>query len=98
MQNLRFHPDVATDIKNSYRWYEEQNAGLGEDFIEEVENSYQAIIDFPKAWAPFPYGFRRYLLSRFPYSIIYKIEEDTIYVVAIMHNSRKPGFWLERLT
>lgn len=65
--------------------------------MDEIENSYQAIVDFPKAWAPFTYGFRRYHLSRFPYSVIYKADEKMIYIVAIMHNSRKPDFWFDRL-
>ena len=97
MQQLKFHPDVALDLKTSYHWYEEQSIGLGTDFLDEIENSYQAIIDFPNTWAIFSYGFRRYILSRFPYSVIYKSEEDIIYIVSIMHNSRKPNFWLNRL-
>ena len=97
MQSLEFHPDVSIDIKDSYKWYEEQSEDLGEELLDEIESSYQAIADFPKAWAPFPYGFRRYLLSRFPYSVIYKTDEEMIYIIAIMHNSRKPDFWLDRL-
>jgi len=57
MNELKFHPDVAIDIKESYRWYEKQSIGLGEDFLDEIENSYQAIIDFPNTWVPFSYGF-----------------------------------------
>jgi len=98
MQDLRFHPDVAMDIKEAYNWYEEQSVGLGEELFDEIERSYQAIREFPKAWAPFPYGFRRYLLSRFPYSVMYKIDDESIYIIAIMHNSRKPNSWFTRLT
>ncbi len=97
MKNLEFHPDIADDLRGSYQWYERQSEGLGYELLDEIESSYEAIIDFPEAWSPFLYGFRRYLLSRFPYSIIYKIEEKMIYIIAIMHNSRKPNFWLERL-
>lgn len=97
MPRLKFHPDIADDIKESYHWYEKQSAGLGEEFLDELGSAYQAILDFPKAWAPFPHGFRRYLLSRFPYSVIYKIDGKTLYIIAIMHNSRKPGFWYRRL-
>lgn len=56
--------------------YEEQSEGLGEELLDEIESSYQAIIDFPKAWVPFSHGFRHYLLSRFPYSVIYKIDKE----------------------
>ena len=97
MKRVKFHPDVSMDIKKSYQWYEEQSLGLGEELLDELESSYQAIVDFPKAWSLFPYGFRRYLLSRFPYSVICKIDEEILYIVTIMHNSRKPDFWLDRV-
>jgi plasmid stabilization system protein ParE len=93
---LRFHPDVVPEIETSYYWYQEQSAGLGEDFLDELETAYQAIIEFPATWPPFHKGFRRYLLSTFPYSVIYKQKDNSIFVVAVMHNSRKPGYWLNR--
>jgi hypothetical protein len=40
--------------------------------------------------------FRRYLLQRFPYGLIYAVEGQTIFVVAVMHLKRKPGYWVSR--
>jgi len=97
VSDLVFHPDVALEIKASYNWYQEKAFGLGEDFLNELEPAYQAIIEFPKTWPMFQNGFRRFLLSRFPFYIIYRERDNIIYVVAVMHNSRKPGYWLERL-
>lgn len=97
MKPITFHPDIAIDIKGSYDWYEKQVEGLGNSFIHELESSYSAISSFPNTWVAFKYGFRRYLLSRFPFSIIYKEVEDEIIVVAIMHNSREPNYWLNRI-
>jgi plasmid stabilization system protein ParE len=94
---LIFHPDISSEIQDSYNWYQKQAEGLGDDFIKELDSAYQAIIRFPKAWAVFHKGFRRYLLARFPYSVIYLANTDIIYVVAVMHNHRKPGYWLNRL-
>lgn len=96
MLKLKFHPGVSSEIKASYLWYQEQAEGLGDAFIEELENSYQAIIEFPQIWPLFQKGFRRFQLARFPFSVIYKENNNTIYIVAIMHNSRKPGYWLRR--
>ena len=97
MSQLIFHPDVSSEIKASYNWYQEQAVGLGEDFLNELEPAYQVIIEFSGAWPIFQNGFRRFLLSKFPFSIIYRENEDTIYIVAVMHNSRKPGYWLKRI-
>jgi plasmid stabilization system protein ParE len=93
---LRFHPDVNIDIKGSYEWYEEKSKGLGERFISELEHAYEAIGYFPQTWSPFEHGFHRYILPRFPFSVIYKDTSDIVYVLAVMHNSRKPGYWKER--
>ncbi len=95
---LRFHPDVSCEVKDSYTWYQQQVEGLGDDFINELEAAYQAIMELPRTWPRFQTYFRRFLLSRFPFSVIYRIHDDNlIYVVAVMHNSRKPGYWLDRV-
>ena len=74
-----------------------QATGLGDDFIAELEVAYDAIVELPETWPKFQKGFRRYLLARFPFSIIYKDTNENIFIVAVMHNSRKPGYWLSRI-
>ena len=93
---LIFHPEVKEEVKASYDWYQEQAEGLGDDFLNELEASYDAICELPTTWPKFKKGFRRFLLSKFPFSVIYQVSENTVYVVAIMHNSRKPGYWRNR--
>ncbi|GMQ87566.1 MAG: hypothetical protein BMS9Abin08_0770 [Gammaproteobacteria bacterium] len=97
MPKIVFHPEIASEIKASYNWYQEQAAGLGDDFIAELEAAYDAITELPETWPKFQKGFRRFLLTRFPYSIVYKDTNENIFVVAVMHNSRKPGYWLGRI-
>lgn len=94
---IRFHPEVADDIRGSYKWYEEQLSGLGGKFLDELEEGFGAIQNFPDTWANFHYGFRRYILNKFPFSIVYKTAHGKIYIVAVMHNSRKPHYWADRI-
>ena len=47
MLNIIFHPDIAYEVKSSYDWYQRQTKGLGEDFLSELESSYQAIRELP---------------------------------------------------
>ena len=96
MRKLIFHPDVKNEIKYSYRWYEKQAKGLGEDFLNELEASYQIIKEFSEAWPNFQDGFKRYVLAKFPFSIIYRKSGGKIYIIAVMHNRRKPGYWHKR--
>ena len=96
MLEIEFHPDVAKEIKSSYQWYQSQTEGLGQDYLSELESSFQTIRELPFTWPKFQNGFRRFLLSKFPFSVIYQSNENTVFVVAVMHNSRKPGYWNQR--
>ncbi len=96
MRTLKFHPEVADEISAAYWWYQEQAEGLGDDFLNELESAYQAVVEFSETWSLFQKGSRRYLLPRFPFSVIYRVKGDSIFVVAVMHNSRKPGYWSAR--
>jgi plasmid stabilization system protein ParE len=96
MAKIIFHPAVAIEIKASYEWYQNQSEGLGDDFLSELESAYQAIIELPDTWPRFNMNYRRFLLSKFPFSVVYRENENTIFVVAVMHNSRKPNYWKNR--
>lgn len=96
MKQLTFHPAVANEIKGSYNWYEEKLQGLGDKFLSELEDGFTAIQNFPDTWATFQYTFKRYILNKFPFSIIYKASNEEIFIIAVMHNSRKPTYWLDR--
>ena len=50
MNSVVFHPDVVLEIKSSYEFYKFKSAGLGEDFINELESAFEVIIDMPLAW------------------------------------------------
>lgn len=96
MPNLTFHPDVAIEVKTSYEWYQNQAGGLGDDFLHELESAYQTIVELPDTWPKFNKHYRRFLLGKFPFSVIYRENNNSIFVVAVMHNSRKPGYWKNR--
>lgn len=92
-----FHPEVKKEIKKSFSWYQEQSLGLGYEFTQEIKEAIDSVRSLPSAWTKMGHSHRRFVLSRFPYSIIYKIiENKEISVVSIMHNHRKPGYWHER--
>lgn len=97
MAKIAFHPDVADEIKASYEWYQKQADGLGNDFIVELESACEAIAELPDTWPKFSTNYRRFLLGKFPFSVIYRTNKHSIFVVAVMHNSKKPGYWKNRV-
>ncbi len=96
MPQLIFHPDVAIEVKASYEWYQNQAEGLGDNFLVELESAYEAIVELPNTWPNFSKNCRRFLLSRFPFSVVYYPSNNLIFIVTVMHNSKKPGYWENR--
>ena len=93
---LLFDPEALLEAQNAAMFYEESQPGLGKAFLASVEAAAAEIARRPTMWRPFKGRFRRYLIQRFPYGLIYSIDGNTIYVAATMHLKRKPGYWTAR--
>nr|MBI3614136.1 type II toxin-antitoxin system RelE/ParE family toxin [Nitrospirota bacterium] len=93
---LEFHPDAIAEARAAREWYTYQNPAAGEAFVAELDQAIALIGDHPNRWPSYDHRTRRYLLRRFPYSIIYRAEENRITVVAVAHGRRKPGYWRKR--
>ncbi len=97
MISLEFHDDVRHEIESAVDWYENQSPGLGFDYLSEMEESFSILLSNPNAWANLELGFKKFILHRFPFSIIYRIQNDVVFVLAVAHAGRKPGYWRSRL-
>lgn len=69
---------------------------MGDDFVRQLETAFDSIRLMPAAWPPFGPLTRRFILSRFPYCVVYKTYAGDCLVVAVMHQSQKPGYWKKR--
>ena len=88
---------AKAELEDASQYYELEVAGLGSQFREEVKNGIRRIREYPTAWPKERGEVRRHLLHRFPYKILYSIEEHYIYVIAIAHCHRQPDYWIERI-
>ena len=94
---LEYLDEALDEAEAAARWYAERSASAAAGFSEEIDTAESAIVDFPDAWPPFDHGTRRYLLRRYPFSVIYRIESRRILIVAVAHGHRRPGYWKSRL-
>ena len=94
--NYKFLPEAEIELDQTIAHYESCQNGLGEDFKIELLRAIKNVMGFPKAWTKISPECRRVLLNRFPYGIIYSIEEDFILIISIMNLHRKPGYWKDR--
>ena len=94
--NFSFHPEAEDEFNDAIEYYETVSTGLGYDFAMEVYATIQRITDFPRAWILMEGGIRRSLVNRFPYGVLYSIEHDQVFIIAVMHLHRNPGYWAKR--
>ncbi len=92
-----FHPEAEAEFNTAIDWYEDRTPGLGLDFADEVQAAVQRAQAFPYAWQVLEDDIRRTLVHRYPYGVLYAAEPDRLYIVAVMHLRRRPGYWRNRL-
>ena len=97
MRSVEFHPHAQDELVAAAQFYERQIEGLGLDFIATVRHAYERLPEFPASGAPFGRRLRRLLVPKFPYGLLYRVEPERIYVIAVMHLHRRPDYWRSRL-
>jgi plasmid stabilization system protein ParE len=95
---IRFLSVARRELDDAFAWYERQSAGLGYEFLDEMDRVVRRIGVYPDSCAELTHGLRRAMLSRFPYGLVYGREADLIVIVAVAHLHREPRYWMDRLT
>lgn len=93
---LDFHPAVRDEINDAHDWYERRQAGLGSDFLDEVQRVLAEITANPARYGFVHADIREGLLTRFPYAVSYRVLTDRIRVLAVYHTARDPAGWQAR--
>ena len=86
-------PLAHLEEEEAYQWYEKQRTGLGEQLLEELEKAYQKILENPEF-----FGFidakkelRDFRVTRFPFLVVYRINQNIIEVIAVHHAKKHPS-------
>jgi plasmid stabilization system protein ParE len=96
-RELEYLEEALQEVEAAARWYAERSVTAAAAFSVEIDAAESAIARLPEAWPPFVHGTRRYLLQRFPFSVVYRIEDQRILIVAVAHARRRPGYWKARI-
>lgn len=94
---VEFHPEAAAELEAVARYYEQRQPGLGERFLAAIDFALTGVIDSPLTWPVLDGDVRRRLARVFPYAVLYSVEPDRIYILAIMHCHQMPGYWRSRV-
>jgi plasmid stabilization system protein ParE len=71
---------------------------LGRTSSQALTHASNRFADFPRMGTIVDKDYRRALVRRFPYAVFYQHVESTLTVYAVMHTSRDPKNWRERLS
>lgn len=91
-----FHPEAEAEFIESAVHYESEVPGLGRRFSRAVKEALEIIAKNPEIGSPLDGELRSFVVAGFPYSIIYARYDDSLFVLAVAHGRRKPGYWRSR--
>lgn len=101
MTSVSWHPLARQELFEASAFYNGESEGLGEVFLGAVEQSVDRLQLYPRAGRRILGETRSFLVARFPYGIIYRIEKDEVeaplYVLALAHHKRRPRYWSKRV-
>ena len=98
MKPVILHPAALEEWSDAVDFYGEESEELAQDFHRRIKEVFPVIAEHPERFpraSRFP-GVRKCLIRRFPYKVIFRDSGDHIFVFAIMHGSRQPGYWTHR--
>jgi len=95
-ERISFHPAADTEVEAAIRWYADRSPAAAQAFAAEVSACVERVGEAPERWPRYLHGTRRYLLPNFPFSLVYRVQNDEIEIVAVAHHRRHPSYWRNR--
>lgn len=96
--NVRFLTIAEAEVNKAVSWYQEQTEDQSLNFLAELDRAVRVITLYPLLGFQIEPDICRFLFRRFPYSLIYGIDNDTIVVIAVAHDHREPRYWTDRIS
>lgn len=98
----REHPEAREELRSAANWYDDEQAGLGDDFYDAIDEAIQHMLDWPLS-APVFLGWKdtpqvhSMRVRVFPYRVLYYVTGTSIVILAYARHRRKPRYWQRRL-
>ena len=93
---VRFHAEARAEPLEAATYYDAQQKALGRRFTEAVREAVHRIQDWPRLYKVIERDIHRCRVPPFPYGLIYRLREDEVQIIAVMHLHRRPGYWRSR--
>jgi plasmid stabilization system protein ParE len=95
-KTLEFQPEAIQEAEDARDWYAGRSGTAAANFLRDLDRAFQQILEAPDRWPKFEAGTRRVVLQRFPFSVIYRVQETSVEIIAVAHDKRRPRYWRSR--
>ena len=94
---IRFHPEARDDLREAKAFYRKRSPLAAVAFAQHIDGAIARIREAPARYPMGERGTREHVLpSRFPYTVVYRLRDADVVIIAIAHHSREPGYWRDR--
>jgi toxin ParE1/3/4 len=94
-----FDLEARVELIKAVEYYRNRNPEKAQAFGRAIQQAVRSILEFPEASVQIhSQGVRRFRIDGFPFHIIYILDPDALFVLAIAHENREPNYWINRLT
>jgi toxin ParE1/3/4 len=94
---VEFHPAAEQELLDAEDWYAERSLIAARAFVQEVTLVVEHALAAPDRWPIHLHATRRIVFPHFPFSLIYRLRQEHVQVVAVAHQSRRPDYWKDRV-
>ena len=96
-RRIRLATEASLEFKEALLWYDSQEVGLGDSFLQKCDEVFLIIADDPERHPEIGRGYRRYVIQEFPFAILYEFDDREVIIVSVFNCSRDPQIWKDRL-
>jgi len=95
--NYVLAPEAEAELADAVSFCSEHfGRAAAKDFLKTFESKVRLISEFPGVGTATPKGRRLFPIGRYPFSVLYRVDENVILIGAVAHHSRRPGYWKKR--
>ena len=93
---VTFREQAEDDVDAATAWYSSERPALALAFLDRLDHVLRRVQESPRQFPEVSAGIRRGLMSRFPYGVFFKVFDDRVVVLAVLHLHRHPETWKTR--
>ncbi|MBR9803576.1 type II toxin-antitoxin system RelE/ParE family toxin [bacterium] len=93
---IEFHPDASRELEAACAWHDEHNPGAASNFIASIDEVVDLIAHDPGRFTALDDRHRSCSLACFPFQIVYQHYDQSLFILAVAHAKRPPGYWKQR--